>query len=94
MKTTKAKMGIVMIILLLLSSYLTPFINVVNAYSVSNAYIYSVKDPEYHLQYWNESKNAWYYIITTYVGYTGEDGKFYPAYCLNSDRHGVGEEAP
>lgn len=48
MKTTKAKMGIVMIILLLLSSYLTPFINVVNAYSVSNAYIYSVKDPEYH----------------------------------------------
>ena len=43
MKTTKAKMGIVMIILLLLSSYLTPFINVVNAYSVSNAYIYSVK---------------------------------------------------
>ena len=94
MKTTKAKMGIVMIILLLLSSYLTPFINVVNAYSVSNAYIYSVKDPEYHLQYWNESKNAWYYIITTYVGYTGEDGKFYPAYCLNSDRLGVGEEAP
>ena len=94
MKKVKKKVGIIMIILLLLSSYLTPFINVVNAYSVSNAYIYSVKDPEYHLQYWNESKNAWYYIITTYVGYTGEDGKFYPAYCLNSDRHGVGEEAP
>ena len=94
MKKVKKKVGIIMIILLLLSSYLTPLINAVNAFSVSNAYIYSVKDPEYHLQYWNESKNAWYYIITTYVGYTGEDGKFYPAYCLNSDRHGVGEEAP
>ena len=94
MKKVKKKVGIIMIILLLLSSYLTPLINAVNASSVSNAYIYSVKDPEYHLQYWNESKNAWYYIITTYVGYTGEDGKFYPAYCLNSDRHGVGEEAP
>ena len=94
MKKVKKKVGIIMIILLLLSSYLTPLINAVNAFSVSNAYIYSVKDPEYHLQYWNESKNAWYYIITTYVGYTGEDGKFYPAYCLNADRHGVGEEAP
>ena len=94
MKKVKKKVGIIMIILLLLSSYLTPLINAVNAFSVSNAYIYSVKDPEYHLQYWNESKNAWYYIITTYVGYTGEDGKFYPAYCLNADRHGVGEETP
>lgn len=94
MKKVKKKVGIIMIILLLLSSYLTPLINAVNAFSVSNAYIYSVKDPEYHLQYWNESKNAWYYIITTYVGYTGEDGKFYPAYCLNADRHGVGEKAP
>ena len=94
MKKVKKKVGIIMIILLLLSSYLTPLINAVNAFSVSNAYIYSVKDPEYHLQYWNESKNAWYYIITTYVGYTGEDGKFYPAYCLNADRHGVGEQKP
>ena len=91
MKTTKAKMGIVMIILLLLSSYLTPFINVVNAYSVSNAYIYPVKDAELHLQYWNDSKNTWSYVTTTYVGYTGEDGKFYPAYCVNRELPGVGE---
>ena len=94
MKKSKQKIGIILIILLLLSSYLTPFINVVNAYSVNNAYIYKVKDPEYHLQYWNSNKNVWSYIITTYVGYTGEDGKFYPAYCLNADKHGVGEEAP
>ena len=91
MKKTKGKMGIIMIILLLLSSYLTPFINVVNAYSVSNAYIYPVKEAEYHLQYWNDSANAWYYVSTTYVGYTGEDGKFYPAYCVNRELPGVGE---
>lgn len=89
MKTTKEKMGIIMIILLLLSSYLTPFMNVVNAYSVSNAYIYQVKEPEYHLQYWDSSRNVWSYIITSYVGYTGEDGNFYPAYCVNSDLPGV-----
>ena len=81
MKKSKQKIGIIMIILLLLS-YLTPFINVANAYSVSNAYIYSVKDPEYHLQYWNSDRNVWSYLITSYVGYTGEDGNFYPAYCL------------
>lgn len=92
MKKTKRKMGIIMIILLLLSAYLTPFINVVNAYSVSNAYIYPVKDnSERHLQYWNDSANAWYYVTTTYVGYTGEDGKFYPAYCVNRELPGVGE---
>lgn len=93
MKKSK-KIGIIMIILLLLSSYLTPLINVANAYSVNNAYIYSVQDPEYHLQYWNNDRQVWSYLITSYVGYTGEDGKFYPAYCLNSDRHGVGDEEP
>lgn len=93
MKKSK-KIGIIMIILLLLSSYLTPLINVANAYSVNNAYIYSVQDPEYHLQYWNNDRQVWSYLITSYVGYTGEDGKFYPAYCLNADRHGVGDEEP
>ena len=94
MKKTREKMAIIMIILLLLSSYITPFLNVVNAFSVSNAYIYTVKETEYHLQFWDTKQNAWSYIITNYVGYTGEDGKFYPAYCLDADKHGVGEEAP
>lgn len=93
MKKSKQKIGIIMIILLLLS-YLTPFINVSNAYSVSNAYIYSVKDPEYHLQYWNSNRKVWSYQIITYVGYKGEDGNLYPAYCLDADKNGVGEEGP
>lgn len=93
MKKSKQKIGIIMIILLLLS-YLTPFINVANAYSISDAYIYSIQEPEYHLQYWNNDRKVWSYLITSYVGYTGEDGNFYPAYCLQSDRHGVGDEAP
>lgn len=91
MRTTKIKMGIIMIILLLLSSYLTPFMNVVNAYSVSNAYIYIAKGTEYHFQYWNNTANGWYFCTATYVGYTGEDGKFYPAYCVNRELPGVGE---
>ena len=92
MKKTKEKMGIIMIILLLLSSYLTPFLNVSNAYSINdNVNIYTVQDPEYHLQFWDTKQNNWSYVITYYVGYTAEDGHFYPAYCVNSDLPGVGE---
>ncbi|MBE5820166.1 MAG: hypothetical protein E7310_05080 [Clostridiales bacterium] len=92
MKKVKQKIGIIMIILLLLSSYLTPFINVVNAYNLKEAYIYSVgKETDYHFQYWNDEKNIWSYVTTTYVGYTAEDGKFYPAYCVNRELPGVGE---
>ena len=95
MKKIKQKIGIIMMILLLLSSYLTPFINVVNAYNVKEAYIYSLgRDSEYHFQYWKEEIQNWSYIITTYVGYTGEDGKFYPAYCINRELPGVGEADP
>ena len=72
MKKVKQKLGVIMIILLLLSSYLTPFINVVNAYNVKEAYIYSVgKETDYHFQYWNDEKDRWSYVTTTYVGYTG-----------------------
>ena len=95
MKKVKQKLGVIMIILLLLSSYLTPFINVVNAYNVKEAYIYSVgKETDYHFQYWNDEKDRWSYVTTTYVGYTGEDGKFYPAYCINRELPGVGETDP
>ena len=93
MKKSKQKIGIIMIILLLLS-YLTPFINVANAFSVSSAYIYSIHAPEYHLQYWNSDKNAWLYAGARYVGYTAEDGNVYPAYCLDEEKDGVGETPP
>lgn len=93
MKKIKTKISIIMVVLLLLS-YLNPFIYKAKAVSISNAQIYSVKDPEYHLQYWNSERNVWSYLITYYVGYTGQDGNFYPAYCLDVNTHGVGEEQP
>lgn len=92
---TKSKQKIsIMIMILILLSYLTPFINVSNAFTTGSEYIYSIHDPEYHLQYWNDDRKVWSYLITSYVGYTGKDGKFYPAYCLDADKKGVGEEAP
>lgn len=45
----------------------------------------------YHLQYWKESANTWSYVISSYVTYT-ENGKEYPAYCLNSELPGIGQE--
>ena len=59
------------------------------SYSVDSAYIYDKGDCGRHLQYWNSSKNAWYYIVTDFVVYS-KDGVEYPAFCLNKDRHGVG----
>lgn len=54
------------------------------ATEISSANIQNNGNVEYHLQYWNEAKNAWYYIITTYTTYT-ENGKQYPAYCVNRE---------
>lgn len=44
----------------------------------------------YHLQFWDSSQNAWSYVKTTYVYYE-ENGKQYPAYCLQKNLPGVGE---
>ena len=60
------------------------------ATEISSANIQNRGDVEYHLQYWNEAKNAWYYITTTYTTYS-EGGKEYPAYCVNREHPGVGE---
>ena len=59
------------------------------SFSINSAYIYDKGDCGRHLQYWNSSKNAWYYIITDFVVYS-KDGVEYPAFCLNKDKHGVG----
>lgn len=93
MKKTKQKISIILIFLIIIS-FLAPFINEVKAFTASSEYIYSIHDPEYHLQYWNNDRKVWSYLITSYVGYTGKDGKFYPAYCLQADKNGVGEEEP
>lgn len=46
----------------------------------------------YHLQFWDTKQNAWSYIITTLAGYNYQ-GQTHYAYCLNADKHGVGEES-
>ncbi len=46
----------------------------------------------YHLQFWDTKQNAWSYVITTLAGYNYQ-GQTHYAYCLNADKHGVGEES-
>ena len=87
-KIIKRFVAITMILITLIST----FSNVVFATEINSAHLQNKGDVEYHLQYWNESKNAWYYIITTFVTYT-ENGKEYPAYCVNKEYPGVGEES-
>lgn len=72
--------------------FLTLFsvISPVFATEISSANIHDNGNVEYHLQYWNSDKNAWYYVTTTYTTYT-EGGKSYPAYCVNREYAGVGE---
>lgn len=79
-------------IFMLLATLISSISNIVFAKNVGNdAYLEDKGDCGYHLQYWNDAKNIWSYIKCTYVTYS-EAGKEYPAYCLNRELHGVGEE--
>ena len=79
-------------ILMLLTTILSSLSNIVFAKSVGNdAYLENKGDCGYHVQYWDEAHSRWSYIICTYVTHT-EAGKEYPAYCLDRELHGVGEE--
>ena len=60
------------------------------ATEISSANIENNGDVEWHLQYWNEERQAWSYIKTTYTTYH-EGGREYPAYCINKEYPGVGE---
>ena len=78
-------------ILMLLSMILSSISNIVFAATpISEAYIEEKGDCGLHLQYWNENREEWSYITCTYVVYM-ENGKEYPAYCLNREYGGVGE---
>ena len=88
MKKVKSKKLLTMLMLALtLFSTLSP---IVFATEISSANIQNRGNVEHHLQYWNETKNAWYYVTTTYTTYN-EGSKEYPAYCINSEYPGVGE---
>lgn len=83
---SKKLLAMIMLVLTIFSA-LSPS---VFATEISSANIQNRGNIEYHLQYWNEDKNVWSYIKTTYTTYS-EGGKEYPAYCINKEYPGVGE---
>ena len=75
---------------------LSIFISSISSISVASTEISKAKLQDkgvipYHLQYWKESAKTWSYVIASYVTYT-ENGKEYPAYCLNKELPGIGQE--
>ena len=83
----KKMIAVVMVFLLLFSAIQ----NIVQAVTFNqDVNIYKIGDCEYTLQYWKEEIQKWSYIICTYVVYQ-ENGKTYPAYCLNRELDGVGQ---
>lgn len=83
----KRIIAVVMLVILLFS----PLQNVAQAVTFKqDVNLYQVGKCEYTLQYWKESIQNWSYITCTYVVYQ-ENGKTYPAYCLNRELDGVGE---
>lgn len=85
----KIKKIIAVILLLLL--IVASIQNIVQAVTFKqDVNIYNLGECEYTLQYWKESIQNWSYIICHYVVYQ-ENGKTYPAYCLNRDEKGVGD---
>ena len=82
------KMIAVAMIFLLLQSSIQNIVQAVTFHQDVN--IYKIGDCEYTLQYWKEEIQKWSYIICTYVVYQ-ENGKTYPAYCLNRELDGVGQ---
>lgn len=86
MKKTFKKILVVVLILM----YLLPIFQNVSlaATEISEANIIYDHDCGQHLQYWHD--NQWYYVIISFVKYKAPNGQYYPAYCLNPDRDGVG----
>lgn len=79
----KIKKSVATIMLLL--TIFTTFSNVVFAQTeISSAQLQSGGDCGYHLQFWDSNRGVWSYIITTFV-YYNENGREYPAYCLNRE---------
>lgn len=82
---TKKIVAILMLITILFS-FLSNLVYA--ATPISEAYLEDRGEAEWHLQFWNEKQNGWYYVTATYVAYT-ENGHEYPAYCINRLSPGV-----
>lgn len=89
MKKTKTLVKKLICVLLILITILPSIMQTVSmATEINEAYLQDKGDCGLHLQYWNSSKNIWSYVTTTYVVYN-QNGKEYPAYCLNRELPGV-----
>ena len=87
LKVNSKRIIAMLMLVLTLFSTLSPS---VFATEISSANIENNGDVEWHLQYWNDEKNVWSYVTTTYTTYN-EGGRSYPAYCVNREYPGVGE---
>lgn len=83
----KKIVSIILLVLIVINSMQ----GIVNAYDVNSAYVENLGKAENHLQFRNADTGVWAYVVTTIVGYR-TNGALHYAYCLNVDRHGVGEE--
>ena len=87
----KLKIKKIISIILLVIILSINLINVVSASTpISSELIQDKGDCGRHLQYYKTSTSEWSYIICNFAVYT-ENGKQYPAYCLDQDAHGVGD---
>ena len=82
----KKLVSIILLILILVNS----MSGIANAFEVDSAYVENLGDCGRHLQF-KTTSGTWSYVITTMVGYRN-NGVLHYAYCLNVDKHGVGEE--
>lgn len=82
----KKLVSIILLILILVNS----MSGIANAFEVNSAYVENLGDCGQHLQF-KTTSGIWSYVITTMVGYRN-NGVLHYAYCLNVDKHGVGEE--
>ena len=79
---------IICILLILITILPNVLPTISRATEINEAYLQNKGDCGRHLQFWNETKNVWSYIITTYVVYN-QNGTEYPSYCLERNVPGV-----
>lgn len=83
MNKTKKLVATILVMMTILSSFGKVF-----AMEINSAEIYGSGTMDYHLQYWNDERGGWYYVICN-PSYYSYNGVQYPAYCVNSDLPGV-----
>ena len=60
---------------------------------INKAYIEKIGEAKYHLQYYREEKEMYTYLTCDIVGFYDKNKNFNPAYCMNRDLVGAGEES-